>query len=152
MPRCTPDRCAGHTCVSALARKRALYGAPNLTNATDWEELDGQHMIEKRLLRDQRAANIAKYLDRQSDTPAIIELCPPGGTGGFYPGSPTFCVQQRFSNAPLNSAGQWLAGTANTSLTGCTVLVVVSARAVYMASGERSSQRPCSTPPSHETF
>jgi len=46
--------------------------------------------------------------------------------------SPSYCIQQDFVNAPLNPRGQYLIGMGNTALEGCTVLTVVSARAVYM--------------------
>lgn len=44
----------------------------------------------------------------------------------------TYCVQEVFANLPRNK--QTVIGLGNTILEGCTVLAIVSARAVYMVS------------------
>jgi hypothetical protein len=74
---------------------------------------------------------IINYLETQGERPDVNLICPAAGTAQY---GWSFCVQQELSTAPLNSNKKWLAGTANTELTGCTVLVVASSRGVYMVS------------------
>ena len=104
-----------------------IFGIDNATTAVD---LSGSHhQLLRRTLNDQSAANIAAYLEAQSDKAGIVQLSP-ASVGGVN--RPSYCKLQRLSDAPLNGDGQWLAGTADTLLEGCTILAVCSSRAVYI--------------------
>ena len=84
--------------------------------------------LQKRYLNAPRmAGTISDYLNEQTEKADINKICPAGAFFGF-----SYCLQQDFRTAPLNGNNQWLAGTANTLLVGCTVLVVASSRGVYM--------------------
>ncbi|KFG78586.1 hypothetical protein MANI_002985 [Metarhizium anisopliae] len=96
----------------------------------------GQGLL-KRLLPNPRQDKVGQYLEKQSEKPTLQPLCP-FDAGGFD--SPSFCYQTSFAAAKLTK-GQFLVGTARTELVGCTVLAVVSARAVYIV--RRALGFPC---------
>ena len=114
-----------------MHKKRSLDDTFGIDNATFEVDHSGSHQLLGRYLRDQRGTAIGTYLDGQSGLAGIVELAPDHAEGIQQP---TFCKLQVLANAPLNSQNQWLAGTANTLLTGCSVLAVCSSRAVYIAS------------------
>ncbi|KJK73913.1 hypothetical protein H634G_10819 [Metarhizium anisopliae BRIP 53293] len=87
----------------------------------------GQGLL-RRLLPNPRQDKVGQYLEKQSEKPMLQPLCP-FEAGGFD--SPSFCYQTSFAAAELTK-GQFLVGTARTELVGCTVLAVVSTRAVYI--------------------
>ena len=88
--------------------------------------------LSKRVLKDVAEGKIAEYLEIENLNPFNKALCPWIGNT-----RPTFCIQQRFSDATsedLDSDGHWVAATRPIALSGCTVLVLVSTRAVYAVS------------------
>lgn len=108
-------------------QKRSFVGDFVDFNGSDPNRHSGWH-LEKRFLTTPRLARtISEYLEKQSEDASVKRICPTGDITGF-----SYCFQQEFASAPLNANSQFLAGTANTLLEGCTVLTIVSARAVYM--------------------
>ncbi|PVH78877.1 hypothetical protein DL98DRAFT_589837 [Cadophora sp. DSE1049] len=128
---CSPETCGDATC-SIDRRKRDLSQTRDLlfANFTDGltDNVYPESSLAKRQLREVRLTRLEAYMDSQSAlVPEENALCPLQGNG-FR--KPTFCVQYEF--ATLSTERQTLLGTANTLLTGCTVLTIVSARGVYM--------------------
>ena len=123
-PLCAPGNCGGSTC--SLSRKRSLFTVVRSQNETGFgnETFD----IHARTLSDsdeEGPVQITKYLkEKNLDNPTILGLCADGGAYESY------CTQKAFASFPTDS--QSYVGTGPTELTGCTVLTVVSARAVYM--------------------
>jgi hypothetical protein len=76
---------------------------------------------------DARPNRVSAYLDTKNLNNNEIEgLCAGGAAYQSY------CTQRKFIDLPNDRASY--IGTGHTELTGCTVLTVVSARAVYMGS------------------
>jgi hypothetical protein len=132
---CEPD-CSDSSCgAGACPAKRMLWDIPFDTNGT-FEEgpIEYQH-LSKRVLPPIPQALIGPYMGPggpSAQIPILQTLAPPAGTGGWSFGSPSYCVQQAFASAPLDTNGQYRLGTVNTLLTGCTVLALMSSRGVYM--------------------
>ncbi|KAI1735148.1 hypothetical protein F4680DRAFT_453241 [Xylaria scruposa] len=142
-PACSPSTCTDSVCNLPMRKKRALPvisigSAGNITEFDlDLELLPssdnpGKLGLLKRVLRPVRQNGINAYLMRQGAKENLINMCPTDA-GGY--GSPSYCVQYRFSdeNIPVDqSTGQMLIGTGDTELTGCTVLTIASSKGVYM--------------------
>jgi hypothetical protein len=128
---CSPATCGSSSCP--IKRRRTLASTVDIshdsregsedTNSTD-------HGLFKRILRELDQNDIGEYVDSQNEQPIVKKLCP-ANAGGFD--TPSFCVQEQFSMTRFERS-QLFIGTANTVLEGCTVLMVVSTRAVYAVS------------------
>lgn len=131
---CHPGSCGSMGCNVS---KRSPATMEELVHGTAEENPSMGQGLLRRLLPNPRQDKVGQYLEKQSEKPTLQPLCP-FEAGGFD--SPSFCYQTSFAAAELTK-GQFLAGTARTELVGCTVLAVVSARAVYIV--RRALGFPC---------
>lgn len=87
--------------------------------------------LTKRKLNAVTPRGIGRYVSyRNGGLDDLDKLCP---VLGLTRDRPTYCIERTFEHA-YTAGGQFRMGTADTLLTGCTILVVVSARAAYMVS------------------
>lgn len=122
---CHPGSCGLMGCNVS---KRSLAIMAELVNGTAEENPSMGQGLLKRLLPNPHQDKVGQYIEKQSEEPTLQPLCPVEA-GGFE--WPSFCYQTSFAAAELTNR-RFLAGTARTELVGCTVLNVVSARAVYI--------------------
>ncbi|KAM5496248.1 hypothetical protein McanMca71_007969 [Microsporum canis] len=123
-PFCTPGACSASSC--GVSESNLLEGVELASNMTDEDLIP--RLLAKRNIFGPTQDGITQYLMDQSKKSSINTIGPE--FIGIYE-YPSYCLQTSFAAAPLTE-DQYLAGTAKIRLTGCTALVVVSARDVYM--------------------
>lgn len=123
-PFCTPGACSASSC--GVSESNLLEGVELASNMTDEDLIP--RLLAKRNIFGPTQNGITQYLMDQSKKSSINTIGPE--FIGIYE-YPSYCLQTSFAAAPLTE-DQYLAGTAKIRLTGCTALVVVSARGVYM--------------------
>ncbi|EFQ98503.1 hypothetical protein MGYG_01530 [Nannizzia gypsea CBS 118893] len=125
LPLCSSGRCNSPGC--GILKRSSPDAVEFASNTTDGNFTQKRH-LGKRLLFGTGQADISTYIRMKSRSPSIDSVCPDiaGGVDG-----PSYCIQQSFASAPLTNNQYW-AGTGETTLKGCTVLVVASSRGVYM--------------------
>jgi hypothetical protein len=104
---CSPTQCSGSVC--------------QLRSASTLADKNVAHQLSKRAFPN--PADIGQYLQEQMNRDDADKLCPVNAGG---------CVQHRLADLPTDRTS--VIGMGNTELTGCTVVAIVSARAVYMVS------------------
>lgn len=130
---CSPNACGGASCNiggNAASEKRdedtSEFGEDGFYNGTSFES-----DLTKRKLNAVTPRGIGRYVSfRNGGLGDLDKLCP---VLGATRDQPTYCIERTFAHA-FTDGGQFRMGTADTLLTGCTILVVVSARAAYMVS------------------
>ena len=114
--QCNPNSCSGASCY--------LPGVYQI-NTTEVNDPTGENLrLAKRILTN--PPDIGEYLNSLAIRPTANNVCPVTGANAYQ----TVCTQFTFANLPTHQ--RTVIGMGNTELTGCTVLCVVSARAVYM--------------------